>query len=194
MDGNAPTESNILTDQPDWFADDRLSESQLDRYSSWMRLYAASLLAPTEPTPPAMKKIALVLLCTLLALPALAVEDTKANREQQAARYLLATPPKEVIDDMTDQMAKTMPPDERAAFKSILALIDIEAVTKIMKEAMIKNFTADELKALADFYGSPAGRSATKKQGSYMVDVMPGLQQEVVRAVSKAAQAAQEKK
>ena len=141
-----------------------------------------------------MKKIALVLFFTLLTLPAFALEDTKANREQQAARYLLATPPKEVIDDMADQMAKTMQPDERAAFKSILGLIDMEAVTTIMKQAMIKNYTADELKALADFYGSPAGRSATKKQGSYMVDVMPRIQEEVVKAVSKASDAAQQKK
>jgi hypothetical protein len=141
-----------------------------------------------------MKKIALVLFVTLLTLPAFALEDTKANREQQAARYLLVTPPKEVIDDMADQMAKTMPPDERAAFKSILGLIDMEAVTTIMKQAMIKNYTADELKALADFYGSPAGRSATKKQGSYMVDVMPRIQEEVVKAVSKASDAAQQKK
>ncbi|MEB3317916.1 MAG: DUF2059 domain-containing protein [Cyanobacteriota bacterium] len=141
-----------------------------------------------------MKKTALILLFTLLTLPALALEDTKVNREQQAARYLLATPPKEVIDDMADQMTKTMPPDERTAFKSILGLIDIEAVTQIMKEAMINNFTADELKALADFYGSPAGRSATKKQGRYMVDVMPGIQQEVVKAVSKAAQSPQDNK
>ena len=141
-----------------------------------------------------MKKIALVLFFTLLTFPALALEDTKANREQQAARYLLATPPKEVMDHMADQMAKTMPPDERAAFKSIFGLIDMEAVTAIMKEAMIKTFTADELKALADFYGSPAGRSAAKKQGSYMIDVMPRLQQEVVKAVSKASEAAQEKK
>jgi hypothetical protein len=141
-----------------------------------------------------MKKIALVLFFTLLTLPAFALEDTKANREQQAARYLLVTPPKEVIDDMAAQMAQAMPPDERTAFKSILGLIDMEAVTAIMKQAMIKNFTADELKALADFYGSPAGRSATKKQGSYMVDVMPRLQEEVVKAVSKASDAAQQKK
>jgi len=141
-----------------------------------------------------MKKIALVLFFTLLTLPAFALEDTKANREQQAARYLLVTPPKEVIDDMAAQMAQAMPPDERTAFKSILGLIDMEAVTTIMKQAMIKNFTADELKALADFYGSPAGRSATKKQGSYMVDVMPRLQEEVVKAVSKASDAAQQKK
>ena len=83
-----------------------------------------------------MKKITLVLFFTLLTFPAFALEDTKANREQQAARYLLATPPKEVMDDMAYQMAKTMPPDERAAFKSIFALIDMEAVTTIMKQAM----------------------------------------------------------
>jgi hypothetical protein len=135
-----------------------------------------------------MKKTALVLFFTLLTLPVLALEDTKANREQQAARYLLATPPKAVIGDMAAQMATSLPPDERSAFQSVLGRIDMEAITKLMKEAMIKNFTADELKALADFYGSPAGRSATKKQGRYMLDIMPGLQQEVEKAFSKAEQ------
>jgi len=47
---------------------------------------------------------------------------------------------------------------------------------------MIKNFTADELKALADFYGSPVGKSAMAKFGNYMADVMPGMMAEVQKA------------
>jgi len=55
-----------------------------------------------------------------------------------------------------------------------------------MKESMVKNFTADELKALADFYGSPVGKSAMKKFGAYMADVMPSIQAEVEKAQAKA--------
>ena len=131
-------------------------------------------------------KTALALLFTLLTLPILALEDTKANREQEAARYLKASPPKEMFEDTAEQMAKNMPPGQRDDFKALFVKhLDIEALTKIMKEAMIKNFTADELKALADFYGSPVGKSAMKKFGTYMADVMPSIQAEIVKAQAK---------
>jgi len=38
--------------------------------------------------------------------------------------------------------------------------VDIAALSKAMIDAMVKNFTTKELKALADFYGSPVGKSA----------------------------------
>ena len=131
-------------------------------------------------------KITLILLSALLILPVWALEDTKAQREQEAARYLKATPPKEMFEDMAEQVARNMPPDERANFKAILVKhLDIEALTQIMKDSMVKNFTADELKALADFYGSSVGKSAMKKFGTYMADVMPSIQAEVLKAQAK---------
>lgn len=135
-----------------------------------------------------MKPFALALLLTLLALPGFALEDTPANREREANRYLLATPPREMMANITDELAKTLPSEQRAPFQSLLALIDIDAVTKVMRQAMIKNFSAVELKALADFYGSAAGRSAMKNYGKYMVDVLPGLQEELMKAMAKAGQ------
>ena len=132
-------------------------------------------------------KITLILLSALLTVPVSALEDTKAQREQEAARYLKATPPKEMFEDMAEQVAKNMPPDERADFKAILVKhLDIEALTQVMKDSMVKNFTADELKALADFYGSPVGKSAMKKFGTYMADVMPSIQAELLKAQAKA--------
>ena len=131
-------------------------------------------------------KTTLVLLFALLTISVSALEDTKMHREQEAARYLKATPPKEMFEDMAEEMAKTMPPEARADFKAImLKHLDIEALTQIMKDSMIKNFTADELKSLADFYGSPVGKSAMKKFGTYMADVMPSIQAEVLKAQAK---------
>ena len=120
--------------------------------------------------------------------PVWALEDTPANREQEAGRYLQATPPKEMMADMAEQMAKNLPQDQRDAFKDLLIKhLDIDALTKAIKEAMIKNFTADELKALADFYGSPVGKSAMKKFGTYMADVMPSIQTEMMKAQESAS-------
>jgi hypothetical protein len=50
---------------------------------------------------------------------------------------------------------------------------------------MVRHFTVRELNALTDFYGSPEGRSAMKKFGAYMADVMPAIQQEMARAIQQ---------
>ena len=59
-----------------------------------------------------------------------------------------------------------------------------------MTDAMVKHFTTDELKALADFYGSPVGKSAMQKFGAYMADVMPAIQAEMQKAQAKLNQSA----
>jgi hypothetical protein len=64
--------------------------------------------------------------------------------------------------------------------------LDLGRVTAAIKAAMIKTFTADELKALADFYGSDVGKSAMAKMGTYMSEVMPATMNEVQSALVKA--------
>lgn len=118
---------------------------------------------------------------------AFALEDTSLNRLAQAERYLEITPPKDMFQDVAEQVAMNFDPSQRQAFKELITKhLDIEALTKTMKDAMVIHFTADELKALADFYGSPAGKSSMKKFGAYMADVMPSVQAEVVKANAKA--------
>ena len=45
--------------------------------------------------------------------------------------------------------------------------------------------TAEELDALARFYGSPEGRAITKKFGVYTAEVQPFVHAEIVRAVKE---------
>jgi len=87
---------------------------------------------------------------------------------------------------MTDKMAANIPADQRDKFKKLMTTeVDVAALTKAMTDAMVKNFTTDELKALADFYGSPVGKSAMQKFGTYMADVMPVMQAEIMKAAAK---------
>ena len=58
------------------------------------------------------------------------------------------------------------------------------------KQIIVLGFTTDELKALADFYGSPVGKSAMQKFGAYMADVMPAMQAEMLKAQAKLNQSA----
>ncbi|MBK1882664.1 DUF2059 domain-containing protein [Luteolibacter pohnpeiensis] len=118
---------------------------------------------------------------------AFGIEDTPENRIREAERYLKAIPPEEMFLDMTEEMAKNMPESERELFKAVMTKhLDVPALTKTMKNSMVKHFTAEELKALADFYGSEVGKSAMKKFGVYLADVMPTIQEEVMKAQDKA--------
>jgi hypothetical protein len=117
--------------------------------------------------------------------------DTPETRRQQAERYLQATPPKALFEDMADKMSANLPPDQRDQFKKLMtSQLDIAALTKAMTDSMVKHFTTEELKALADFYGSPVGKSAMQKFGAYMADIMPTIEAEIMKAQSNLNQAA----
>ena len=118
-----------------------------------------------------------------------AIEDTPEARLQQAQRYMKVTPPEALFADMAEQGARNLPPDQREAFKATLTKnLDVAAITKAIQDAIVKNFTADEIKALADFYGSEVGKSAMKKFGTYMADAMPAIQAEMMKAMAKTNQ------
>jgi hypothetical protein len=90
---------------------------------------------------------------------------------------------------MAEKMSANMPPDQRAQFKAAMtSQLDVPAITKAMTDAMVKHFTSEELKALADFYGFPVGKSAMQKFGAYMSDLMPTIQAEMMKAEAKANQ------
>jgi hypothetical protein len=112
--------------------------------------------------------------------------DTPETRRHEAERYLQANPPQRMFEDMADKMAANLPPDQREQFKRVMTTqLDVAALTKAMTDAMVKNFTTEELKALADFYGSPVGKSAMQKFGAYMADIMPAMQAEIIKAQAK---------
>lgn len=146
-----------------------------------------------------MKKISLIVVCSfcvasLSNLIAGGLADTPENRRREAERYLQATPPKAVFADLAEKAAMNVPPADRERFKQTLtSALDIDALTKAMTDAMVKHFTTEELKALADFYGSPVGKSAMSKFGTYMAEVMPTIQAEMIKAQAKANQSAPSK-
>jgi len=134
------------------------------------------------------KEIVAIVLLTLFTSSAfvLSATDTPETRRHEAERYLQAAPPKALFEDMADKIAVNLPADQRQQFKQMItADLDIPALTKAMIDAMVKHFTTDELKALADFYGSPVGKSAMQKFGAYMADLMPIIQAEMMKAQAK---------
>ena len=112
--------------------------------------------------------------------------DTLETHRCEAERYLQVVPPKALLEDTADKMATNLRPDQREQSKRVMTTqLDIAALTKAMIDAMVKNFATDELKALADFYGSPVGKSAMQKFGTYMADIMPVVQAEIIKGSAK---------
>ncbi len=123
-----------------------------------------------------------VTFCDLFAGP---IADTPENRHHEAERYLRAVPVKALFKDMADKMAVNLPPDQRHQIKKLTSQLDIGALTKAMIDTMEKHFTTEELKALADFYGSPAGKSAVRKLGAFTADLEPAIEAETMKAEAK---------
>lgn len=136
-----------------------------------------------------MKRLILAaLVCSSFFASAAAgdLADTPENRRAEAERYLAASAPKTMFVEMAKKMAANMPEDQRGPFVELfVSKVDMEALTKAMIDSMVKHFSAEELKALADFYGSPVGKSAMSKFGDYMADLMPTLQQEMAKAAQR---------
>ena len=135
------------------------------------------------------QKVLILLALTACAWsPVFSAPDTPETRRKEAERYLQVSPPKALFEDMADKMAANLPAEQRDQFKKLMTTdVDIAALSKAMIDAMVKNFTTDELKALADFYGSPVGKSAMQKFGAYMADIMPVMQAEIMKAAAVAA-------
>ena len=133
------------------------------------------------------RKLFILIVLTLSAWsPVFSAPDTPETRRREAERYLQVSPPKALFEDMADKMAVNLPAHQREQFKQLMTTqLDIAALTKAMTDSMVKHFTTDELKALADFYGSPVGKSAMQKFGAYMADIMPVMQAEIIKASAK---------
>lgn len=135
-------------------------------------------------------KIRLLLLVSLSsfllvpsAIRAQGLVDTPENRKQQAQRYLEATPPALLFQEVADKGAAQLPPSEQEKYKQVfLAQVEMSTVQQTLTDALVKHFSAGELKALADFYGSGTGKAAMSKLGSYMSDITPMIQSQIRRA------------
>ena len=68
----------------------------------------------------------------------------------------------------------------------LMSQLDFPALNRAITNSLVKVFTAEEIKAMADFYGSPAGKSAMNKSGAYMTDLRPALEAELAKAQAKA--------
>jgi hypothetical protein len=116
-----------------------------------------------------------------------ALPDNQQNRTIMAKKYLEAMPPKQMLHAVAARVGPRFPEKERKTFMEVMNSPEMEkAAYRINLESLVKNFTTGELQAMVAFYGSPEGKSALKKFGPYMGEVIPKIQQKVKQAIDVA--------
>ena len=124
---------------------------------------------------------ALVLMLLLLPAFHASASDSEEERVAAAKRYLEVAQMSKMADDTVTELAKALPVEQRDKFLEFMhEAVRPEVLEQAAMASMVKVFTAQELNALADFFGSPVGKSAMGKFGIYMADVMPVIQQDDV--------------
>jgi len=117
------------------------------------------------------------------------ISDSSEARLAAAKRYSALVPMTEMIDKSINELTQRIPPDKRDEFSQHMKkLIRAEFLEKLAIESMVKVFTTEELNALADFYGSKVGRAIMGKFEVFMAEIMPAMQQEIMRALQELQQ------
>ncbi|MFM1849042.1 MAG: hypothetical protein RL417_2516 [Pseudomonadota bacterium] len=125
---------------------------------------------------------ALCLAVNLLACDQKGGPDNPDTRRLAALRYHQALPMEQMMDELTSQLAMQAPPEAREEVKKMMFDgLDFKRLRDVSVELMVKHFTAGEINSLTDFYSSPEGRSVMQKMPTYTAELMPNIQQEVMR-------------
>ena len=139
-----------------------------------------------------MRHVARVTTMLLLALAvstaaAAQSSDTTAARRAAAQRYVSTIPSESVFDEMITTLSQQVPSNRREEFVTLMRkLVPVDAMQAVTIETMSRHFTVEEIDAMTKFQGSPEGKAIMGKLGSYMGELMPQIQREVLRALDKA--------
>lgn len=117
------------------------------------------------------------------------VADTPEARRQAARTYLEVFGFESMWQQMLDQMAQSLlaaspeevrRPEVAQRFSRVLdLLVGREWLKKTLEDALVEHFTAEELQALADFYGSDVGRRIGGKMPAFTAAAMPLVMQRI---------------
>ncbi len=132
-------------------------------------------------------KVIVLIVIVMISVQAWAIDDTLQNRAEQAKRFASYMPLKEMFIAATERKASHLPEDKRQPYKNaMMKHLDVSKLEKAFEEATVKAMTADEIKALADFYSALGGITAInqlmKKVDIVMTEVAPAIVAEAARA------------
>ena len=136
-----------------------------------------------------MKFRATVLVVLLvIGSTAVAQTDTPEERAKAVESYFREISMRDLMNDMVKEVSKRMPPEQRSAFENtLLKNVRLEVLETAAKESLARHLTVAEINAFTEFMRRPEGKSAMNKMKYYMADLMPVIQQELMRAIKLSA-------
>lgn len=127
-------------------------------------------------------QVALLALGVALAIPMMAFSaDTKAPdsqqaRESAAKEYLKVQPVEQLYQDTINELSTQVPEEKRPEFlQTMSTAVDLNKLNQLALTSLTKNFTAEELAYMTQFYGSPTGKAIYSKFPNYLSDIGQGL-------------------
>jgi hypothetical protein len=128
-----------------------------------------------------MRHFLLIALAVMLSGPALAQDtaapaggDDMATRTQLAARMHEIWPVATRVEEAINTVVEGVPDGDREAFKARMRqAIDQKALEEESIAAMASVFTAPQLQAMVNFYGSTEGQAVSAKTEDYMKILQP---------------------
>jgi uncharacterized protein len=134
-----------------------------------------------------MRSVLALAFCLAISVPAAAQKAAApANTLAAADRLIAAQDVNAMMKDMATGMAKSLPEAARGPFiEEMTDQAFMARYTEQMRTVMAKNFSVEELDALADFYSKPLAKSAMAKMGTMMSELMPFLQGEMPAMVER---------
>ncbi len=103
-------------------------------------------------------------------------DSTLEKRIELAKKMHEINPVRDQVDRALEQVAETRPPSERDEFvKKMVEALNYKAIEKASIDAMVETYTAEELQAMVNYYGSPEGQSIKKKYPDWAAKVMPEI-------------------
>lgn len=134
-----------------------------------------------------MKRILHWLVLSLfLANPSFAVTepDASSTKAQLIDEYFSYIPMKRMLDEMALELSKQLPPARRQVFVDTMAnRVRVEVLEQAARESLARHLSVAELRLFVEFIKRPEARSAMDKMKYYMADLMPVVQQEMIRAM-----------
>ncbi len=109
-----------------------------------------------------------------------------------AERYMENIDIVESFDRIYDALGERLPGEHSKVIIELMKKqVRMDVVRNLILESLIAHYTLEELKALADFYGSDVGKSISRKLPDYLNDVNIAIQAEAQRAFQLAMEEVQ---
>jgi rhodanese-related sulfurtransferase len=110
--------------------------------------------------------------------------DSTAERIAEARKFLKTMDLRALADGMADSHVADWPSEKKESFRAFFQReIRWEIMEEMITAALTKNFTAAEIRNLAEFQNSDMGKSLLKKLPAYQDEVIPVLQAEINRVL-----------